>query len=144
MQVRAGMSELVLTVNPGRTLREAAEAMAERGVGAAVVIDPDQPGPGIVTERDLLQSIGRGESPDEERVRDHLSPQLTFAAPEWSLERAAEAMVRGGFRHLVVVDGGEMSGILSMRDIVRCWVSDGATSELPSDLEAGSGLASER
>lgn len=137
MQVRAGMSEVVLTVNPGHTLRDAARAMAERSVGAAVVIDPEQPGPGIVTERDLLQSIGRGENPDEELVQDHLSPQLTFAAPEWSLERAAEAMIRGGFRHLVVVDGGHMSGVLSMRDIVRCWVSDGATSELPSDLQSG-------
>jgi CBS domain-containing protein len=136
MQVSAGMSEVVLTVNPGHTLREAARAMAQRGVGAAVVIDPEEPGPGIITERDVLQSIGRGESPDEERVHDHLSPQLTFASPEWSLERAAEAMVRGGFRHLVVVDGGQMRGVLSMRDIVRCWVSDGATSELPSDLEA--------
>jgi CBS domain-containing protein len=130
------MSDVVLTVNPGHSLRDAARAMAERGVGAAVVIDPEQPGPGIVTERDVLQSIGRGENPDEELVRDHLSPQLTFAAPEWSLERAAEAMVRGGFRHLVVVDGGQMSGVLSMRDIVRCWVSDGATSELPSDIQA--------
>jgi CBS domain-containing protein len=139
MKVRAGMSEVVLTVNPGHTLRDAARAMAERGVGAAVVIDPEQPGPGIVTERDVLQSIGRGENPDEERVSDHLSPQLTFAAPEWSLERAAEAMIRGGFRHLVVVDGGEMRGVLSMRDIVRCWVSDGATSELPSDLESAAG-----
>jgi signal-transduction protein with cAMP-binding, CBS, and nucleotidyltransferase domain len=46
--------------------------------------------------------------------------------------------VRGGFRHLIVVDGGEMIGVLSMRDIVRCWVSDGATSELPSDLAATS------
>ena len=136
MQVRAGMSDVVLTVNPGHTLRDAARAMAERGVGAAVVIDPDLPGPGIVTERDVLQSIGQGQNPDEERVRDHLSPELTFAAPEWSLERAAEAMVRGGFRHLVVVDGGQMTGVLSMRDIVRCWVSDGATSELPSDLGA--------
>jgi CBS domain-containing protein len=136
MQVRAGMSEVVLTVNPGHTLRDAARVMAERGVGAAVVIDPEQPGPGIVTERDVLQSIGRGENPDEELVQDHLSPQLTFAAPEWSLERAAEAMIRGGFRHLVVVDGGQMSGVLSMRDIVRCWVSDGATSELPSDLQS--------
>ena len=135
MQVRAGMSDVVLTVNPGHTLRDAARAMAERRVGAAVVIDPEQPGPGIVTERDLLQSIGQGQNPDEERVADHLSPELTFAAPEWSLERAAEAMVRGGFRHLVVVDGGRMTGILSMRDIVRCWVSDGATSDLPSDLE---------
>jgi CBS domain-containing protein len=138
MQVRAGMSDVVLTVNPGHTLRDAARAMAVRGVGAAVVIDPDLPGPGIVTERDVLQSIAQGQSPDEERVSDHLSPELTFAAPEWSLERAAEAMVRGGFRHLVVVDGGQMTGILSMRDIVRCWVSDGATSELPSDLEQAS------
>jgi CBS domain-containing protein len=136
MQVRDGMSSVLLTVNPGHSLREAACLMAERRVGAAVVIDPEQPGPGIVTERDLLQSIASGEDPDRERVADHLSAQLTFAAPDWSLERAAEAMVRGGFRHLVVVEGGEMAGILSMRDIVRCWVRDGATSELPSDRDA--------
>ena len=136
MQVRDGMSSVVLTVNPGHSLRDAANAMAERHVGAAVVIDPDQQGPGIITERDILLSVGSGENPDRERVADHLSAKLTFAAPDWSLEAAAEAMVRGGFRHLVVVDGGEMRGILSMRDIVRCWVSDGATSELPSDLDA--------
>jgi CBS domain-containing protein len=136
MQVSAGMSERVLTVNPGRSLRDAAVAMAERGVGAAVVIDPEQPGPGIITERDVLQSLGAGQDPDRELVSDHLSPELTFAAPDWSLERAAEAMVRGGFRHLVVVDGGDMVGILSMRDIVRVWVTDGATSELPRDTPA--------
>jgi CBS domain-containing protein len=136
MQVRDGMSSVVLTVNPGHSLREAAAAMAQRKVGAAVVIDPDAPGPGILTERDLLLSLGDGQDPDTERVADHLSAQLTFAAPDWSLEAAAEAMVRGGFRHLVVIDGDQMKGILSMRDIVRCWVSDGATSELPSDLGA--------
>jgi len=138
MQVRVGMSNVVLTVNPGHSLQDAAKAMADRGVGAAVVIDPEQPGPGIVTERDVLQSVAQGQDPTTERVADHLSPELTFASPDWSLERAAEAMVRGGFRHLVVVDGGKMVGVLSMRDIVRCWVSDGATSELPSDLEAAS------
>ena len=130
------MSEKVLTLNPGRSLRYAAVAMAERRVGAAVVLDPEQPGPGIVTERDLLQSIAAGEDPDHETVSNHLSSDLVFAAPDWSLERAAEAMVRGGFRHLVVVDGGTMVGILSMRDIVRVWVTDGATSELPSDIPA--------
>ena len=67
--------------------------MAERRVGAAVVIDLEQPGPGILTERDILQSIGSGQDPDRERVGDHLSAQLTFAAPNWSLEAAAEAMV---------------------------------------------------
>ena len=132
MQVRDGMSSVVLTVNPGHSLRDAACSMAERRVGAAVVMDPEQPGPGILTERDILLAIGSGQDPDRERVADHLSSRLTFAAPDWSLEAAAEAMVRGGFRHLVVVDGGEMKGILSMRDIVRCWVSDGATSELPA------------
>jgi CBS domain-containing protein len=131
MQVKEGMSSVAVTVGPGHTLREAARLMGSRGVGAAIVIDPDQPGPGIVTERDLLQSLAAGEDPDGERVGDHLSPTLTFAAPDWSLERAAMSMVRGGFRHLVVVDRGELTGVLSMRDIVRCWTSDGATSELP-------------
>ena len=130
MQVRDGMSKVVLTVNPGHTLRNAASSMAERGVGAAVVIDPEQPGPGIVTERDILDSIGAGQDPDKERVCDHLSADLTFASPEWSLERAAEAMVRGGFRHLVVVDGAETVGVLSMRDIVRCWTDVGASCEV--------------
>lgn len=139
MHVRDGMSGVVLTVNPGHSLREAASSMAERNVGAAVVIDPEQPGPGILTERDLLQSIGAGQSPDSEKVADHLSSKLTFASPEWSLERAAEAMVRGGFRHLVIVDGGELVGVISMRDIVRCWVSDGATSEMPGPAAEVSG-----
>jgi CBS domain-containing protein len=139
MQVRDGMSDVVLTVNPGHTLRDAARVMAERRVGAAVVVDPDQPGPGIITERDLLESMGSGQDPDAERVADHLSANLTFASPEWSLERAAEAMVRGSFRHLVVIDGGEVEGILSMRDIVRCWVQEGATSEMPGpETEAAS------
>ena len=132
MHVRDGMSEVVLTVGPGHTLREAARAMAERGVGAAVVIDPEQPGPGIVTERDMLDALGAGQDLSAERVADHLSADLPFAAPDWSLERAAEELVRGGFRHLVVVDGGELAGIVSMRDIVRCWVTDGATSEMPA------------
>jgi len=130
MQVRDGMTEVVLTVGPGHTLREASRAMTDRGVGAAVVVDPDAPGPGVITERDVLRSVAAGEDPDTELVADHLTSQLTFAAPDWSLEQAAVAMVRGGFRHLVVVERGELAGMLSMRDIVRCWTSEGATSEV--------------
>jgi len=132
MQVRDGMSEVVLSVGPGHTLRDAARFMGRRGVGAAVVIDPEQPGPGIITERDILISLAESQNPDQELVGDHLSGNLTFAAPDWSLERAAEAMVKGGFRHLVVVEDGETAGVLSIRDIVRCWVSEGATSEMPA------------
>ena len=136
MQVSEGMSSLTLTVGPGHTLRDAARAMAGKHVGAAVVIDPDQPGPGIITERDILESVAAGQDPDREHVADHLSSNLTFAAPDWSLERAAEAMVRGGFRHLVVMDGGETAGVLSMRDIVRCWTGAGASCDVPVGASA--------
>ena len=136
MQVSEGMSTVVLTIGPEHTLRDAARAMAARKVGAAIVLDPEQPGPGIVTERDILDSVGAGQSPDTERVADHLSSNLTFAEPSWSLERAAEAMVRGGFRHLVVVDGGETIGVLSMRDIVRCWTDVGASCDVPAEARA--------
>ncbi len=129
MQVRDGMSKVVLTVGPGHSLRDAAKQMSERGVGAAVVMDPEGEGPGIITERDILYSLGHGQDVDEERVCDHLTSDVVYAAPDWSLEQAAEEMVRGGFRHIVVLGGSEVVGILSMRDIVRCWITEGATTE---------------
>ena len=122
------MSDVVLTVGPGHTLREAARKMTEKGVGAAVVIDEDAPGPRVISERDLLTSVGRGEDPDAERVGAHMSDTVITAEPGWSLERAAMEMSRRRVRHLVVVEDGELTGVLSMRDIVRCWTQDGATS----------------
>lgn len=128
MEVREGMSDVVLTVGPGHSLREAAQRMTNRGVGAAVVIDEQAPGPRVVSERDILNSIGRGEDPDSERVADHMSETVISAAPDWSLERAAVEMSHRHIRHLVVVEQGELVGVLSMRDIVRVWTSAGATS----------------
>jgi CBS domain-containing protein len=137
MRVREGMSEVVLTIGPSHTLQAAAAAMSQRKLGAAVVVDPDEPGPGVITERDILHSVGAGQDPSKEIVANHLTSDLTFASPDWSLEQAAATMVRGGFRHLVVVDGGELVGMLSMRDIVRCWTTDGATSEVPAAAASG-------
>lgn len=134
MEVRDGMTEVVLTIGPGHTLREAAAAMVGRQVGAAVVLDPDAPGPGVITERDILVAVGSGQDPDTERVAEHLTSNLRFAAPDWSLEQAAAAMVRGRFRHLIVVEGGELVGVLSMRDIVRAWTDDGASCEVPDSV----------
>jgi CBS domain-containing protein len=138
MQVRDGMSTVVLTIGPGHTLREAARLMSQRKVGAAVVLDPDSPGPGIITERDLMESIGAGQDPDSEVVANHLTASLVFAAPDWSLEEAAVAMVRGGFRHLVVTEGGDIAGVLSVRDVVRCWTDDGAICDVPASAGAPS------
>jgi len=115
------MSKQVLTIGPVHTLREAARMMAARKVGAAVVVNPDHAGVGILTERDILNSVAAGEDPDVELAGQHCTQDLVFAAPDWTLEDAAAAMVRGGFRHLVVVQGHDVVGLLSMRDIVRVW-----------------------
>ena len=129
MQVRDGMSEVVLTVGPGHTLREAAKAMAGRRVGAAVVMDPDGPGPGIITERDILR-VRRPRTGPRHRARrrpPHLGHRL----------RGARLVARGGGggRWCAAASatsssatGGEVAGVLSVRDIVRCWTADGATS----------------
>ena len=125
MLVRDGMNPIVVTIGPSHTLREAARRMTRGGVGAAVVFDPDLPGPGIITERDILIVAGEDGDLDAEFVQDHLTKNLVYAAAEWSLERAAEAMTDGGFRHVIVIDGADVTGILSMRDIVRCWIKSG-------------------
>lgn len=121
MQVRDGMSTVVLTIGPEHSLREAARLMSAKRVGAAVVVDPDSEGIGIITERDILDAVGAGQDVDVETAQAHLTGDLVFASPEWDLKQAAEAMLRGGFRHLVVLDHGEVIGVLSVRDIVRCW-----------------------
>lgn len=136
MEIQVGMSEVVLRIGPGLSLREAASRMAERGIGAAIVEDEEWPVPGVLTERDLLNAIGSGLDPDSELVRDHMSEKVITASPDWSMERAATEMSKRGIRHLVVCADGELVGVLSMRDIMRAWTSDGATSGGPPDRQA--------
>lgn len=126
MKVRDGMTRLVVTVGPAHTLREAARLMSARRVGAAVVTDPEHAGIGILTERDVLDSIAAGQNPDTELTAAHRTMDVVFASPDWTLEQAAGTMVRAGFRHLVVIEASEVTGLLSMRDIVRCWTGAGA------------------
>ena len=120
-KVRDAMTKQVLTITPGRTLRDTAQFMTEHNIGAVVVMDPEQPGPGIVTERDLVRSLGRGEDPGSETVSDHLTSKAAFADCEWDLQEAADAMAEGGFRHLIVLENGDLAGIISMRDIIHVW-----------------------
>ena len=140
MNVRDGMTRVVLNIGPAHTLREASRMMSAQHVGAAVVTDSDQAGIGILTERDILDSIGSGQDPDAELVADHRTEAVVFAAPDWTLEQAADAMVRGSFRHLVVLDGSGVAGLLSMRDIVRCWApvpaQPGSPESRPAPVQA--------
>ena len=124
MLVRDVMTSAVLTVGPTHTIRQVAEAMRSRHVGAAVVNDPESEGPGILTERDILEAVASGQDLDKELAADHLTPDAVIGLPDWDLDKAAATMVAGGFRHLVICDGSEIVGVLSVRDIVRVWSKD--------------------
>jgi CBS domain-containing protein len=122
VRVGEAMTREVLNVGPGHTLREVAKVLAGRKVGSAVVHDTDGAGIGIITERDVLRSIAADEDPDVEKAVDHQTTDIVFATESMTLTDAADAMRRGGFRHLIVLDSaGEVAGIISVRDIVRSW-----------------------
>jgi CBS domain-containing protein len=99
--------------------------MTSGRAGSAVVLDPALPGPGIITERDVLRCIGEDGDIDLALVGEYVADNVVYAEPDWPLERAADQMTAGGFRHLIVLDGSEAVGVLSMRDIVRSWVETG-------------------
>jgi CBS domain-containing protein len=126
MQVRQAMSTVILNVGPEHTIRQTAQLMSSRRVGSAVVHDPEGSGVGIITERDILKAIGNGLDPDVEKASSHITWDVVYAGPDWTLEEAASAMVRGGFRHLVVLEDDEVLGIISVRDILRVWSTSSA------------------
>src|SRR4051794_31180483 len=83
VKVKDAMTDQVLTITPGRSLRDAARVLTDHNGGAAVIIDPEQRGPGIIPERALVRSLAGGEAPDRERVMDPLTADAAFADCEW-------------------------------------------------------------
>ena len=112
------MSRDLLTVAPKNTLGEAAEKMAGRGVGAALVMDFGRL-VGILTERDLLAAVAGRVQTSEARVREWMTENPVTVPEATTIGRAASIMVTNGFRHLPIVDGERTIGIVSLRDVVR-------------------------
>lgn len=114
------MNADMLTVDSEATLREAAQRMSERNAGAALVVGPNiGTQPGIITERDVLNSVAAGQDPNGQRVADNSTADVVTVTVDASLEQAVQKMTEGDFRHLLVVHGDEVVGIVSMRDLVR-------------------------
>lgn len=130
MYVRDGMRPLDISVGPQHTLHQAARLMAAHDATVALVEDPEGEGPGIFSVLNVFEAVSRGEDPKAAVVADHLDEGVLYASPEWSLEKAADLMSRRNLHFVVVCDRGEIAGIVRMRDIVRCWLSDGATTEV--------------
>jgi CBS domain-containing protein len=107
----------LLTVAPNSTLRRASEAMIDRGVGCAVVIDKEAVA-GIITERDLLRAVAASKNIDDTTVADVMTAEVVSGEPGWDILKAVRTMTGGGFRHLLVMEMGEPAGIVSLRDLM--------------------------
>ena len=119
MQVQEIMNADVLSVEPGTTLREAAQRMSERNAGAALVVDTATGSrPAIITERDMLNAVAAGQDPEVQEVADNATQNPITVPVDSSLEQAVKKMEEGSFRHLLVVHGDDTVGIISMHDLV--------------------------
>jgi CBS domain-containing protein len=117
------MSRDLLAVAPEDTLGEAAEKMAGRGVGAALIMDFGQL-VGILTERDLLAAVAGRVQTSEARVREWMTKNPVTVPEATPIGRAASIMVTHNFRHLPIVDGERTVGIVSLRDVARSVVRE--------------------
>jgi CBS domain-containing protein len=117
MRVRDVASSAVVVVGPEHTVRSAANLMARHHVGSAVVTDAEQLA-GILTERDVLKLVARGTDPDAAKVAEVMTRDVVTVGPDWDLIEAAEEMARRRIRHLVVYEGGQLLGVLSVRDVL--------------------------
>jgi CBS domain-containing protein len=119
MNIQEVMDTELLTIAPETTLREAAQRMSGRNVGAALLLDAAIGSYlGIITERDLLNAIAAGDDPDVRRVADSATSNIVSVSADASLEQAAQKMIEGDFRHLLVIASGDAIGIVSMRDLI--------------------------
>jgi CBS domain-containing protein len=113
--VESCMSRDLLKTGADDTLVDAAHRMAERRVGAILVIDGSRL-IGILTERDVLRAVGRGTI--EGTVGDWMTRDPITVDTSATHGEAAMMMIHGGFRHVPIVDHGELVGIVSIRDLL--------------------------
>jgi CBS domain-containing protein len=118
MNVGEVMTQVVLTAAASTTVTEAASLMAQRRVGSALVVDGDRV-LGIFTERDIVKALSQDASATEHSISHWMTRNPQTVSADTPVEEALRRMVRGGFRHLPVVENGRAVGMLSMRDISR-------------------------
>jgi len=115
--IRDVMTEGVVTAPPSASVRQVAELMRERNVGSVVLVDEDGALTGFVTDRDLaLGALTDGRDPSDP-VEAHGSSPIVTAQPGMTVEEAAQMMVRHGIRRLPVLDGEQLTGIVTLDDL---------------------------
>ena len=122
--VRDHMSRDLLSIEADVSISEVAQRMVDRNVGAVLVVD-DARLTGILTERDVLRAVASGLR-DDTRVADCMTAQPETIGPDDTTEHAVVLMIHGGFRHLPVVEGDDLVGVISIRDLVALVLDDTA------------------
>ena len=126
------MTGAVVSVAPEDTLGEAAERMAEDGVGSAVVLDSGRL-IGILTERDLLRAVAGRVHTSEARVREWMTVDPMTATEATSADEAMRTMLEQGFRHLPVIEEGRTIGVVSLRELMRAAMQVDVGADGPND-----------
>jgi CBS domain-containing protein len=122
----------VFTTQPHRTLKEVIELLAERGVGAVVVSDASLSVLGILSERDVVRVLAKhGAAALDHPVSRYMTPRVTTATRDDTIDCIMETMTAGRFRHVPVVEEGRLIGIISIGDVVKRRVN-----ELDSERQA--------
>ena len=115
----------VITIQPHRTVGEAAKALADKGVGAVVVCGADGDVRGILSERDIVRAIAKeGAAALEAPVSRHMTSKVVTTHPEASVERLMEQMTQHRFRHMPVIENGRLAGVVSIGDVVKWHVEE--------------------
>jgi CBS domain-containing protein len=121
---REHMSRDLLGVSPGDSLSEVAQRMVDRDVGAVLVMEDGELS-GILTERDVLRAVAAGIE-DQTVVADWMTRDPETMGPDDTTQHAAVLMIHGGFRHLPLVEGSDVVGMLSIRDLMRVVLDNAA------------------
>ena len=123
MKVRDVASSAVVAVGPAQSLREATQLMAKHGVGSAVVQDAEML-VGILTERVVINAVAHADDPETVSVEQIMTADVVTVGPDWDLVEAARVMASRRIRHLVVYEGGQLLGVLSVRDVLPAVLPD--------------------
>lgn len=115
----------VVTIAPGAGVSDAVAMLSEKKMGALVVSSDGQTPLGILSERDIVRELGRrGATCLTDTVADMMTTEVTTCAPGDGADRVLEMMTAGRFRHLPVMDGARMVGLISIGDVVKARLAE--------------------
>lgn len=124
-QILAGKGRDVVTIGPDRTLADAANCLAQRRIGAVVVVNGSGGVLGIISERDVVRAVAEaGAEALQAPVSSRMTAKVVTCLPTSSIDEIMGLMTQGKFRHVPVIDGGRLAGIISIGDVVKQRLAD--------------------